>query len=175
MGTVYLRIYNSNPTFALEDPKMFMVDLLEFISSRQGDLVTASMFPTDLTTQGELALTSLAHVIRNNAGVEMQTIGHFKMLFSLLESQFSSVQDTAISVISSTTGNSDVVSDISATNCLGRLLVCLRSVQPSSRLVILDILYSIFSNTKLVKEAFDKGAVIYILDVFCNSDVPGYR
>jgi len=105
----------------------------------------------------------------------MQTIGHFKMLFSLLESQFSSVQDTAISVISSTTGNSDVVSDISATNCLGRLLVCLRSVQPASRLVILDILYSIFSNTKLVKEAFDKGVVIYILDVFCNSDVPGYR
>ena len=69
-------------------------------------------------------------------------------------------------MISSTTGNSDVVSDISATNCLGRLLVCLRSVQPASRLVILDILYSIFSNTKLVKEAFDKGAVIYILDVF---------
>ena len=137
------------------------MDLLEFISSRQGDLVTASMFPTDLTTQGELALTSLAHVIRNNAGVEMQTIGHFKMLFSLLESQFSSVQDTAISVISSTTttGNSDVVSDISATNCLSRLLVCLRSVQPASRLVILDILYSIFRNTKLVKEAFDKGAV----------------
>ena len=29
---------------------------------------------------------------RNNAGVEMQTIGHFKMLFSLLDSQFSSVQ-----------------------------------------------------------------------------------
>ena len=86
------------------------------------------MFPTDLTTQGELALTSLAHVIRNNAGVEMQTIGHFKMLFSLLESQFSSVQDTAISVISSTTttGNSVIV------------------------IVILDILYSIFRNTKLV-------------------------
>ena len=57
------------------------------------------MFPTESSQQGELALTSLAHVIRNNAGVEMQTIGHFKMIFSLLESQFSSVQETAISVI----------------------------------------------------------------------------
>ena len=66
------------------------MDLLEFVSSRHQDLVTASMFPTESSQQGELALTSLAHVIRNNAGVEMQTIGHFKMIFSLLESHFSS-------------------------------------------------------------------------------------
>lgn len=77
----------------------FTVDLLEFVSSRHQDLVTASMFPTENSQQGELALTSLAHVIRNNAGVEMQTIGHFKMIFSLLESHFSSVQETALSVI----------------------------------------------------------------------------
>ena len=78
-------------------------------------------------------------------------------------------------------------------------------MSPTSRPVILDILYSVFSNTKLVKEAFDKvllcdflsslskplknvsnftnclifffsqGAVIYILDVFCNSEVPANR
>ena len=54
------------------------------------------------------------------------------------------------------TGNADVVSDIAATNCLGRLLSCLRAMSPTSRPVILDILYSVFSNTKLVKEAFDK-------------------
>ena len=146
VGSVYLRIYNSNPTFALEDPKRFTVDLLDFIKCKQSDLVSVSMFPTDSTQQGELALTSLAHVIRNNAGVEMQvrserervlshidfhylqTIGHFKMLFSLLESQFPNVQEMALSVISSTTANSDVVSDIAATNCLGRLLVGLRFV-----------------------------------------------
>ena len=105
VGTVYLRIYNSNPTFQLEDSKRFTVDLLEFISSCVCDLVTVSMFPTERTQQGELALTSLAHVIRNNTGVEMQTIGHFKMLFSLLDSQLPSVQDNTVSVISSTTGN----------------------------------------------------------------------
>ena len=175
VGAVYLRIYNSNPTFALDDPKRFTVDLLEFISSRHGDLVTVSMFPTELSQQGELALTSLAHVIKNNSGVEMQTIGHFKMLFSLLESQLGSVQDTAVSVISSVTGNSDVVSDISATNCLGRLLVCLRTMSTAATPLIMDTLYAVFSNTKLVKEAFDKGAVIYLLDVFCNSDIQANR
>ena len=105
----------------------------------------------------------------------MQTIGHMNMLFSLLDSQLGEVQDLAVSVISSTTGNSGVVSDISATNCLGRLLVCLRSMQHNTRTVILDTLYSLFSNTKLVKEAFDKGAVIYLLDVFCNAEDNGFR
>ena len=76
VGSVYLRIYNSNPTFALEDPKRFTVDLLDFIKCKQSDLVSVSMFPTDSTQQGELALTSLAHVIRNNAGVEMQVRSH---------------------------------------------------------------------------------------------------
>ena len=33
VGTVYLRIYNSNPTFPLEDPKRFTVDLLDFIQA----------------------------------------------------------------------------------------------------------------------------------------------
>ena len=49
------------------------------------------------------------------------------------------------------------------------------SMQQSARLTILETIYGLNSNTKLVKEAFEKGAVIYLLDVFCNSDVPGYR
>ena len=40
---------------------------------------------------------------------------------------------------------------------------------------ILETLYAMFSNTKLVKEAHDKGAVIYLLDVFCNSELPANR
>jgi len=86
-------------------------------------MVGASMFPTDATKQGELALVSLSHVIRNNAGVDMQMIGHFKMIFHLLDSQYPSIQETALSVISATTGNSDCVADIAASNCLGHLLV----------------------------------------------------
>ena len=73
----------------------------------------------------------------------------------------------------STTGNADVVSDIAATGCLARLLVCLKSMTTVT--TILDTLYAMFSNTKLVKEAHDKGAVIYLLDVFCNSDLPANR
>ena len=35
VGTVYLRIYNSNPTFPLEDPKSFVVDLLQFLQVKK--------------------------------------------------------------------------------------------------------------------------------------------
>ena len=78
VGAVYLRIYNSNPTFSLEEPKRFTVDLLEFIKDRTTDLAGGSLFPSKRSQEGELALTSLGHVIRNNAGVEMQVIGHYR-------------------------------------------------------------------------------------------------
>ena len=66
----------------------------------------------------------------------MQMIGHFKMLFSLLASPHHSVQvsckrikvdhhmhpsqDSALAVISGTTGNAECVADIAGSLCLGR-------------------------------------------------------
>jgi len=175
VGTVYLRIYNGNPTFPLEDPKRFTVDLIDFVKESITHLNSQCIFPSEETKSGELALQSLAHVIRNNAGVEMQTIGHFKMLFSLLDSPHTAVQDTALAVIAATTGNTDCVADIASSNCLGRLILGLKMLQEGSRMMVLDTLYSLFSNTKLVREAHDKAAVLFLLDIFCNADTPGFR
>ena len=47
----------------------------------------------------EMSLKALYHVIYNNPGVEMQCIGHFKLLFSLLKVQGASmVQNLALKV-----------------------------------------------------------------------------
>jgi len=175
VGTVYLRIYNSNPTFSLEDPKTFTVDLLDFIQSKEESMTSQSIFPTDDTKHGQMALESLANVIKNNTGVELQLIGHFKSLFKLLDSPYPAIQETALGAIGSTTGNADCVNDIAAAGCVSRLLIGLKSMPQGSRINLLDTLYSLFSNTKLVKEAQDKGAVIYLLDIFCNSEIPGIR
>ena len=60
VGNVYLRIYNNNPTFVLEDPKRLAVDLLEFIEAKRGDLLASqSLFPTEDTKHGQMALESL--------------------------------------------------------------------------------------------------------------------
>ena len=109
VGTVYLRIFNSHPTFPLDDPKRFTVDLLDFVSGGLEHLTGQSLFPSEETVQGELALLSLSHVIRNNSGVELQCIGHYTMLFSLLSSPHPQVQQTALAVIAATTGRKTVI------------------------------------------------------------------
>jgi len=175
VGTVYLRIYNSNPTFVLEDPKSFVVDLLEFIKAKTESMTSQSIFPTEDTKHGQMALESLGNVIKNTSGVELQLIGHYSSLFHLLDSPYPAIQESALNAISATTGNADCVSDIAATGCLSRLLIGLKNMPQGSRINILHTLYSLFSNTKLVKEAQDRGAVVYLLDIFCNSEIPGIR
>ena len=36
-------------------------------------------------------------------------------------------------------------------------------------------MYALFSNTKLVREAHEKAAVLFLLDIFCNCETPGFR
>lgn len=49
------------------------------------------------------------------AGVEMQCIGHFKLLFSLLRLEGCvAVQQSVLAVVEGVTGNADCVSDIAA-------------------------------------------------------------
>ncbi|MGH0124511.1 UNVERIFIED_CONTAM: hypothetical protein FKN15_018998 [Acipenser sinensis] len=43
------------------------------------------------------------------------------------------------------------------------------------RQLVLETLYALTSNTKIIKEAMAKGALIYLLDMFCNSTHPQVR
>ena len=40
---------------------------------------------------------------------------------------------------------------------------------------VLDTLHALGSNTRLVREAHDKGAVLFLLDIFCNCEASGLR
>lgn len=121
-----------------------------------------------------MALEALANVVRNNTGVEMQCIGHFRLLFGLLSVTDTSIQKGALSVISVVTRNNECINEIAVNDVLGHLLLLLYSIQDSQP-QILDTLYALMSNTKIVKEALSKGAVIYLLDLFCNSTSPQVR
>ena len=77
----------------------FATNLLDFIGSNAQYLYSLmAMTATDVDTskQGqhavrlkhvEMALEALYNVIHNNAGTEIQCVGHFKLLFSLLRVQ----------------------------------------------------------------------------------------
>jgi hypothetical protein len=54
-----------------------------------------------------------ATLLTQDPNLWMET-GHFSTLFSLLDSPFPTVAETALAAISATTGNSDCVSDIAS-------------------------------------------------------------
>lgn len=97
--------------FLPQDAKGFANALLDFIGSNAQYLyslmqITSSDVDTskqgqhaDRLQQVEMSLESLYNVIHNNPGVELQCIGHFKLLFSLLRVQGAAkVQHLALKV-----------------------------------------------------------------------------
>ncbi|XP_013794496.1 LOW QUALITY PROTEIN: dnaJ homolog subfamily C member 13-like [Limulus polyphemus] len=188
IGDIFVRVYNEQPTFPLENPKGFTLDLLDHLGAQAQYLYSLMALTTSNSTLNqkaslqrlknvETALEALRNVIRNNSGVEIQCIGHFKLLFSLLRLDgCAQVQALAIDVIASVTGNQECVNDIAAAEVLVYLLLVLHSLSnSSSRITVLETLLPLMSNSKLVKEAMTKGAVIYLLNLFCNSTNPQIR
>ncbi|XP_069107344.1 LOW QUALITY PROTEIN: dnaJ homolog subfamily C member 13-like [Argopecten irradians] len=123
----------------------------------------------------EMALEGLRNVIKNNPGVEIQCIGHFKLLFCLLRlDDCAKLQQFALEVVSCVTTNQECVNDIASSEVLSYLLLAIQSL-PTCRLLTLESLFSLMSSTKIVKEALSKGVPVYLLDLFCNATNPTVR
>ncbi|XP_031784415.1 dnaJ homolog subfamily C member 13 isoform X2 [Nasonia vitripennis] len=175
IGEIFVKIFNEQPTFPIENPKGFTIDLLDFLK-RSADYVASLHSNITLTKKDHenlkcivMSLEALTNIIKNNPGVEIQCIGHFKLLFSLTScSNFKPIQKAALQVINNVTKNQECVNDIAANEVILHLLLCLNSLK-DSQLLILETLYALMSTTKIVKDALNKGAVIYVLDLFCNS------
>ena len=75
VGNVFVGIYNEMPEFVLEDPNRFAADLLEFINGEAQYLysfMSMSMSSTmDRLKKSEMALESLANVLRHNKSIEV--------------------------------------------------------------------------------------------------------
>ncbi|CAG9813597.1 unnamed protein product [Phaedon cochleariae] len=179
IGGIFIKIYNQQPTYPIKDAKGFVIDLLGYVKDRSQYLqnlvnVAYSVTVGNTIDNAVMALEALTNVIRNNTGVEMQCIGHFKMLFGLLNVSCVPVQKGALAVISVVTRNNECINDIACSEVLGHLLLALFGLQDCQP-QILETLYALMATTKIVKEALNKGAVIYLLDLFCNSTNPQVR
>ncbi|CAG05511.1 unnamed protein product [Tetraodon nigroviridis] len=168
-----------------EYPKAFAASLLDYVGSQAQYLHTLlamnqtnkveSQAHAERLRFAEMALEALCNVIKNNPGSETECIGHFKLLFSLLRVHGAGrVQQLVLEVVNTVTSNQECVSNIADSLVLSNLLLLLHSL-PSSRQLVLETLYALTSNTKLVKEAMAKGALIYLLDLFCNCTHPQVR
>jgi len=95
--------------------------------------------------------------------VEIQCIGHFRLLFGLLSvDSCKPIQRGALNVISSVTQNQECVNDIAASDVLVPLLLTLHSV-PDAQVTTLEILYALMHTTKIVKDSLAKGEHIHCL------------
>lgn len=109
-----------------------------------------------------MSLEGLKNIIKNNPDVEIQCIGHFKLLFQLLScnnnnnNNFKAIQKGALEVIINVTKNQECVNDIAANDVVVHLLLCLNTLK-DSQLQILEALYALMSTTKIVKDALNKG------------------
>jgi DnaJ family protein C protein 13 len=191
IGDIYIRIYNEMPTFALEDAKKFCFDLLDYLGSHAQYLYSMLMNPSGSANSStaaeknetlklklkniEAALEALRNVIRHNDGVEIQCIGHFKLLFTLLRLSSSPlIQSLTLELLISVTANQNCVNDIANVEVLVNLLLVLHSYTAGQHLA-LDCLYALSSNSKIVKDMVLTGGLLYCLNIFSNGNLPNIR
>eukprot|EP00095_Tigriopus_kingsejongensis_P000308 maker-scaffold292_size219010-snap-gene-0.20 protein:Tk00308 transcript:maker-scaffold292_size219010-snap-gene-0.20-mRNA-1 annotation:"dnaj homolog subfamily c member 13 isoform x1" len=199
VGDIFLRIYNQQPMFTLLEPKRFAVDLLEFLNGRAQylysllSLTEGQVATSENLKQSEMTLEALSNVIKHNrgmgnelpagslihnnspgelfgAGVEIQCIGHFKLLFCLLRMEsYPNVQDMTLRVLSNVTGSSECVDDIAASRVLTFLIQVIYSLEAKQELS-LAVFRSLMGDTRMVKECLTTGGVISLVRVFCCSN-----
>ncbi|XP_055379776.1 dnaJ homolog subfamily C member 13 isoform X2 [Condylostylus longicornis] len=127
-----------------------------------------------------LVLRALISVIKSNPGVEMQCIGYFDMIFGFLSNNICEesavVKELALEIVALISRNKDCVNEIAACELLGNFLVSLKDFElRDQQLRVLETLSGLLNIQEMVKEAQNKGAVIYLLDLFCSSRNPQMR
>ncbi|XP_046663118.1 LOW QUALITY PROTEIN: dnaJ homolog subfamily C member 13-like [Homalodisca vitripennis] len=172
IGNVFIRLYNNQPAFPIKNPKGFLLDLLEYVRLYQPSQRGDEPSDPERNDRVTMALQALSNVINSNPGLEIQCIGHFRLLFPLLSLESCrNIQQSALKVISSVTRNQECISDVAASNVLVYMLLALYTIE-ESRSVCLDILYALVSNTAVVKDLYAKGGYIYVLDLLFSAGVP---
>ena len=125
-------------------------------------------------TDSRGAMEALRNVIRGNKGVELLCTGHFKLIFSLLRYGDDELQRLSLEVIGSVIANRECVADIAKAHVLVYLLLVTQSL-PTGRVIALEAMHGLMSNPKILAEAQEMGAALYLLDLFCSSTSPQVR
>lgn len=202
VGNVFIRVYNQQPSYTLSDPAELVQALLNHIGGQSQYIHSTLSLSEDGTLDSsafksvEECLRALSLAIKFNPGVEIKCIGYFKLLFSLLKiNQLPNVQMMALNAIKNLTSNARCVTDIADSGVIVYLWMVLftsRQVtasnspnksnnnnseeQPVTRaMFILDALFPLIANSKLVKETIACGGLVYLVDLFCNCTDPDIR
>lgn len=136
-----------------------------------------------------LSLRALIAVIKTNPNVEIQCVGHFDWLFGFVahglvrtaagtasDADSRAVKALTLDVVSLVSRNAECVKEIAAAEILGHFLVAIRDAHLDDRQQsVLHTLSGLLNAQRLIKEAQRRGAVCYLLDLFCASRTPQTR
>lgn len=121
--------------------------------------------------QGEMVLDAVTNVLINNPGTEVIFIGQMALISQFLRShQHPTIQMKVLKILSITASNKECINDIAASFQLGTLLVLLNKLQKSSE-IILKTMIALSANGNIVKLLLEFGGLIYILNIFCDSNL----
>ncbi|KAK6107132.1 DnaJ domain family protein [Brugia pahangi] len=188
VGDIFIRIFNEQPNFNIQEPKKFCMDLLDFVQEKADQLFEdekerdgkkddtmidwciepATIASDEILLQTVMSLQALANLLVANAGLEILLIGHYKLLFSFFKLHESvELQGIALKVVSLTSVNRECVADIADSSQLP-LLFSLILQDHSFIPIVLSTMITLASNTKIVKESLEYGGLLHILSVFFN-------
>ncbi|KAA3681187.1 DnaJ subfamily C member 13, partial [Paragonimus westermani] len=209
IGEVFVRLYNKQPSYQLENPKSFAIDLLRFLAQEVPNLTPQAPIKADLSTvvaavstepqtstasssslldlddidwaaeevnisdlcvsRLSAALEALGNVIHHNTGVELQCIGHFALLFSVMELHgYPDLQTRAIEVIQAVSTNNECLSDIAASQLLASMVLLFPSL-PQCHQLLVETFDRLVMLTTLLKEFVYCGGLIYLLEIISRS------
>lgn len=178
VGEIFVRIFNKQPAFPLDNPKGFVIDLLNYLKTELALLPRVSDgFPatTKRVSHLESALEALRNVVHSYAGVELQCIGHFDILFGILELEgYADLKLRSIEVLHAVAKNPECLNDIHASNLLVVAVILFRAL-PLAHLPLLDFFAHVVAVNSLLKELVYAGGLIYLLEAIATSEVPEVR
>ncbi|CAJ0944421.1 unnamed protein product, partial [Mesorhabditis belari] len=192
VGDVFIRIYNDQPNFDIEDLKGLCVDLLDFLEKHASQLCgdvpiktnndnlididwgeTATKGPLSLVDQACMCLTALHNLFLKDPAVVSLLIGHFRLLLRFLRCTTNKrLQKGSLKILSQAAGTTQCLSDISSVLMCSTLYTILTTT-PEFQEIVLNILKAFASNTQLVKELLEYGGIAYLLPIVLTSPMSG--
>eukprot|EP00002_Diphylleia_rotans_P000032 TRINITY_DN10013_c0_g1_i2.p1 TRINITY_DN10013_c0_g1~~TRINITY_DN10013_c0_g1_i2.p1 ORF type:complete len:2234 (+),score=354.17 TRINITY_DN10013_c0_g1_i2:44-6745(+) len=172
VGAIYIRIYNQQPEFTLENPAERLRELLAYIrDTLQG--VDLQHPPNTKSWKRFLVslamiLESIRNILAHHYGTESEFANQqsLKIICSLLEiPDDEDVPVKALMIIGTLTSNTICMNALLECGAIEQILPILNRVQ-RMRDTVLSIIHKLLSNSKVVHEVCLHGGLLYIMDIY---------
>uniref|UniRef100_T1HV01 J domain-containing protein n=1 Tax=Rhodnius prolixus TaxID=13249 RepID=T1HV01_RHOPR len=169
IGGIFIALYNEQPLYTIQNPKQFVLDILDFLRSKEPSRKI-------LTKQDHayvlMALESLYNVISNNQSKLLPSLkGRFIILSSVANDD---MKTWILSTIKLASRTQECIEDIAANNMMMPLLLSLYDL-PASKMLILDCIHALITSSNIVKQLLSRGGVLYLLDTVLNGNTEESR